>query len=192
MGSGTKRAYVGSIAQPKFMGTGSPTIFCRACRDKRPSHDKAKSRRAHKTFLCDIPHSGWKEFTLLNSKLNFLISTAPTVRRLISTFECIARSVGFPLRPGHVAYGDGLNASTYPPDRAMHLIYLTTIFIVRRIGGSDRRLRRCRRARATRPGIGVMPTAYPTHTNVVLSRRSFSCSNRILGQNFGVRPREAQ
>jgi hypothetical protein len=81
----------------------------------------------------------------LNAKLNFLISTAPAARRLISTFECIARSVGFPLRPGHVAYGDGRNASAYPPDRAMHFINITTIFTVRRICGSDRRLRRCRK-----------------------------------------------
>ena len=57
----------GTSPNPSFMGAGSPTIFCRACRDKRPSHDKAKSRRAHKTFLCDIPHSGWKEFSLRTS-----------------------------------------------------------------------------------------------------------------------------
>jgi hypothetical protein len=129
----------------------------------------------------------WQHFQILTPKS--LFSTAPTARRLISTFECIARSVGFPLRPGHVAYGDGRNASAYPPDRAMHFINITTIFIVRQICGSERRLRRCRREeRATSPGIGVMPTAYLAHINVVLSRRSFSCSNRILGQISGSDP----
>ena len=125
-----------------------------------------------------IGFENWQHFQILTPKS--LFSTAPTARRLISTFECTARSVGFPLRPGHVAYGDGRNASAYPPDRAMHFIDITTIFIVRQICGSDRRLRRCRRACATCPGIGVMPSAYLAHINVVLSRRGFSCSNRIL------------
>ena len=35
---------------------------------------------------------------------------------------CAARSVGFPSRPGHAAYGGGRDANAYPPDRAAHFL----------------------------------------------------------------------
>jgi len=42
------------------------------------------------------------------------------LRRLETTFVCSGRTVGFPLRPGLVACGDGRNASAYPPVRPSH------------------------------------------------------------------------
>ena len=70
---------------------------------------------------------------------------------------CAAHSVGFPSRPGHAAYGGGRDANAYPPDRAAHFLIHDSLLRAE-TEGRIRRLRRCRRACATSPGIGVKPS----------------------------------
>ena len=99
-------------------------------------------------------------------------------------FECAARSVGFPLRPGHVASRRAqrnslsrflastslrscarLRLRDYPPlrfgafpERAAHNCTCRLSYYRAETEGRIRLLRRCRRACATCPGIGVKPS----------------------------------
>jgi len=70
---------------------------------------------------------------------------------------CAAHSVGFPSRPGLAAYGGGRDANAYPPDRAAHFL-INDSLLRAEMEGRIRLLRRCRRACATSPGIGVKPS----------------------------------
>ena len=52
---------------------------------------------------------------------------------------------------------------------------------MRQIEGRIRLLRRCRRACATSPGIGVKPSFYLSHINVVPSRRAAGAVQTVRG-----------
>ena len=70
-------------------------------------------------------------------------------RRLGTTLVCSGRTVGFPLRPGLVACGDGRNASAYPPVRPSHKEVRLIIMNSARLGRKERRLISWRRSEAT-------------------------------------------
>ena len=73
------------------------------------------------------------------------------------------------------------------PDRAAHFL-INDSLLRAETEGRIRLLRRCRRACATSPGIGVKPSFYLSHINVVSSRRAFRRSKIVPGR--GVKPTE--
>ena len=84
-------------------------------------------------------------------------------------FEHNDCEVGITPRPGLAAFSGGRVVNAYPPSQSLcSRVYRKGL--VRQIEGRIRLLRRCRRACATSPGIGVKPSFYLPHTNVVPSR----------------------